>query len=297
MKWFGGVEAGGTKFNCIVASDPDNILEEARIRTTTPAETLPQVVDFFEWTQHKHHLSLDAIGLGFFGPISLDPAAKDFGYITSTPKLAWRNTPIVSYFKEKMYLPVAFDTDVAAAAVGEGLWGAARSCKHFIYITVGTGVGGGVINDGKPLHGQIHPEIGHMFLPHDLHKDPFEGYCPSHKDCLEGLVSGPAIKARWGQAAETLPASHPAWDLESDYMSYALANLIVSFSPERIILGGGVMKIPGLIEQIRAKTLVKLNGYVQNENLIYHTNEYIQLPGLADRAGTLGSIALAQTVA
>ncbi len=297
MKWYGGVEAGGTKFNCIVASDPDHILAEIRIPTTTPTSTLPQVVTFFNQVQQDHSISLASIGLGFFGPISLDPSAKDYGFITSTPKLSWRDTAIVPFFEQNMHLPVAFDTDVTAAAVGEGLWGAARGCKHLIYITVGTGVGGGVINDGKPLHGQIHPEIGHMFIPHDFSKDPYAGNCPSHKDCLEGLVSGPSIKARWGQPAESLPADHPAWDLESDYMSYALANLIVSFSPQRIILGGGVMKIPGLIEHIRAKTISKLNGYIQNENLIHNTEEFIQLPGLADRAGTLGSIALALSVA
>ncbi len=296
MKWFGGVEAGGTKFNCIVASDPANILAELRIPTTTPAETLPQVLSFFSNVQAQNDIQLEAIGLGFFGPISLDKSARDYGSITSTPKLPWRNTPIVSYFKENTGLPVAFDTDVAAAALGEGKWGAAQGCKNYVYLTVGTGVGGGIINEGRPLHGQIHPEVGHMFIPHDKNKDPYEGFCPSHKDCLEGLVSGPSIKARWGQPAETLPADHPAWELESDYLAYAIANLVLAYSPERIILGGGVMKIPGLIEKVRSKTILNLNGYVQNDILLHHSNVFLQLPALADRAGTLGSIALALSI-
>lgn len=297
MDWFGGVEAGGTKFNCIVASDPQNILAEIRIPTISPTETLPRVLSFFEDVQKEHSIRLSSLGLGFFGPICLDLHAENYGFITSTPKLAWRNTPIVSYFKENMGLPVVFDTDVAAAAVGEGRWGAAQGCKNYIYLTVGTGVGGGIINEGKPLHGQIHPEVGHMFIPHDKEKDPYAGYCPSHKDCLEGLVSGPSIKDRWGQSAETLPAEHKAWGLESDYLSFALANLILSYSPERIILGGGVMKIRGLIEKVRSKTVANLNGYVQNQVFIHQTDQFIQLPGLGDRAGTLGSIALARTVA
>ncbi len=297
MNWYGGVEAGGTKFNCIVASDPDHILAEVRIPTTTPEETLPRVLSFFNETEQANSIRIRSLGLGFFGPICLDQKAKNYGFITSTPKIAWRNTPIVSYFTENLHIPVAFDTDVAAAALGEGKWGNAQGCKNYVYLTVGTGVGGGIINEGKPLHGQIHPEVGHMFIPHDLTKDPYIGYCPSHKDCLEGLISGPSIKDRWGQPAESLPAQHPAWNLESDYLGFALANMIVSFSPERFILGGGVMKIPGLIDKIRQKTVSILNGYVQNDILIEQPEKYIQLPGLGDRSGTLGAIALAFSVA
>lgn len=297
MKWYGGVEAGGTKINCIVASDPQNILAEIRIPTTTPQETLPKVVEFFKQVENENNISLFSLGLGFFGPLCLNPNDPEYGSITSTPKLTWRNTMIVFYFQNNMGLPVAFDTDVVAAALGEGKWGSAQGCKDFIYLTVGTGVGGGIISNGSPVHGLIHPEVGHMFLPHDKVKDPFAGHCPSHGDCLEGLISGPSIKARWGQTAETLPANHPAWDLESDYLGFALANLVLSYSPQRIILGGGVMKIPGLIEAVRQKTVKILNNYVQSDSLLQHTNEFIQFPGLADRAGVLGAVALAQTVA
>jgi fructokinase len=297
MSWYAGVEAGGTKFNCIVASDPDHILAEIRIPTTTPQETLPKVIQFFNQTQVEQNITLSSIGLGFFGPICLDQSQPDYGYITSTPKIAWRNTSIVPYFHKELGIPVAFDTDVTAAALGEGQWGNAKNCRDFIYLTIGTGIGGGIISNGHPLHGMIHPEVGHMFIPHDLTIDPFAGICPSHHDCLEGLASGPSIKARWGQASETLTPDHPAWQIESTYIAYALANLSLSLSPQRFILGGGVMKIPGLIDSVREKTVGFLNGYIQSETILMHTDIFIQLPGLGDRAGMLGAVALAKTLA
>jgi fructokinase len=295
MSWYAGVEAGGTKFNCIVASDPNIILDEIRIPTTTPQETLPRVIDFIKAAENKHGIHIEAIGLGFFGPICLDQNLPTYGFITSTPKLAWRNTPVVSYFQKELNIPVAFDTDVAAAALGEGAWGNATNCSDFIYVTIGTGIGGGIISNGHPLHGMVHPEIGHMFIPHDRLLDPFEGICPFHRDCFEGLASGPSINARWGKPAEGLPADHPAWQLESNYIAYALANLALSFSPQRIILGGGVMKTPGLIDLVREKTVRFLNGYIQNELILSRVNTFIQSPGLGDRAGVLGAIALAKT--
>ena len=296
MSWYAGVEAGGTKFNCIVASDPDNILAETRIPTTVPQETLPKVIQFFRSVEESNRIHLSSIGLGFFGPLCLDEKNPEYGFITSTPKLPWRNTPIVSFFNEQMGIPSAFDTDVAAAAVGEGLWGNARNCSDFVYLTVGTGIGAGIISAGKPLHGMIHPEVGHLLIPHDITLDPFIGSCPSHKDCLEGLANGPAIQARWGQPAETLPKGHPAWEIESNYIGYALANITLCYSPQRIILGGGVMKVPGLIELIRNKTVNYLNGYVQSDLIINHRDQFIQLPGLGDRAGVLGAIALAKKI-
>lgn len=296
MSWFAGVEAGGTKFNCIVASDPENILSEIRIPTTNPQETLSQVVKFFKNTELKFNIHLSSIGLGFFGPLCIDKNQSNYGFITSTPKLAWRDTAIVPFFNQELGIPAAFDTDVAAAALGEGLWGNAKNCRNFIYLTVGTGIGAGVIADGKPLHGMIHPEIGHMFIPHNFNQDPFPGICPTHKDCLEGLASGPSIKARWGKPAEMLAANHAAWQIESDYIGFALSNLILSFSPERIILGGGVMKVSGLIQSIREKTIHFLNGYVQSELIINNSETYIRLPGLGDRSGVLGAIALAKTL-
>ncbi|MHC1741101.1 MAG: ROK family protein [Anaerolineaceae bacterium] len=296
MSWYAGVEAGGTKFNCIVASDPKNILAEIRIPTTTPEETLPKVINFFNKIIHEQQIQLTSIGLGFFGPLCLDIHQSDYGFITSTPKIAWRNTSIVSYFEKMLKIPVAFDTDVTAAALGEGIWGNAQDCLDYIYMTIGTGIGGGIISSGKPLHGMIHPEIGHMFIPHNRTNDPFEGICPSHKDCLEGLASGPAIKARWGKPAELLPFDHQAWEIESEYLAYAIANLALSFSPQRFILGGGVMKISGLLNSVHSKTVKFLNGYIQSEIINSHSDTFIQLPGLGDKAGVLGSIALAKSI-
>lgn len=295
MEWYAGIEAGGTKFNCIVATDPQNILAEKRISTTTPEETLPEVVDFFTGVQRAQKIDFKALGLGSFGPIELHVDAPQYGYITSTPKLAWRNSDVLGYLQKELSLPIAFDTDVTAAAMGEGKWGSAVGCSNFVYLTIGTGIGGGVIIDGKPVHGLLHPEIGHMFIPHDLQADPFPGCCPSHGDCLEGLANGPALKTRWGAPAESLPLDHPAWKIEAKYIAYCLVNLVLTISPERIVLGGGVMKVPGLIELVRTETVSKLNGYIQSDDLIKHTDKLIQLPGLGDRAGVLGCIALAQT--
>jgi fructokinase len=296
MNWYGGIEAGGTKFNCIIASDPDHILAEKRITTRAPEETLPEVVEFFNNVQNQQNVRLVSLGLGTFGPIDLNLSSPDYGKITSTPKLSWRNTDILGYFKNNLHLPVAFDTDVTAAALGEGKWGVAQGCTDFVYVTIGTGIGGGVIVDGKPVHGLLHPELGHMFIPHNIKEDPFPGNCPSHRDCLEGLANGPAIKARWGVPAESLPADHPAWKIEAKYLAYMLANIVLTCSPQKIILGGGVMKIPGLIESAREQLTSVLNGYVQSDRILEHVNEFVQLPGLGDRAGVLGSIALAQTI-
>jgi fructokinase len=296
MKWFGGIEAGGTKFNCMVAADPDTILAETRISTSTPDQTLPQVLAFFQQVQRENNIQLEAIGLGSFGPIDPNPTSPNYGKITSTPKLAWRNTPILGFFRDALKIPAAFDTDVAAAALGEGKWGAARGVKNFVYFTIGTGIGGGAIVDGKPVHGLLHPEMGHLLIPHDLAADPFPGCCPSHNDCLEGLASGPAMNKRWGVPAETLPPGHPAWTLEAKYIAYMCANTILTLSPERIILGGGVMKSPGLLELVRKDLVIVLNGYIQSETLLKHTDQLIQAPGLGDRAGMLGCIALAQSI-
>jgi fructokinase len=296
MEWFCGVEAGGTKFNCIVANDPKNILEEKRIETTTPDETLPEVVEFFKQIQTKHSIQYKSLGLGSFGPIDLNLSSPNYGRITATPKLVWRNADILGFLQKALAIPAAFDTDVTAAALGEGKWGAAVGCDNFVYLTIGTGIGGGVIVDCKPVHGLLHPEIGHIFVPHDMKVDPFPGNCPSHGDCLEGLANGPAIKSRWGTPAESLPLDHPAWEIEARYLAYCLANLVLTISPKRIILGGGVMKVPGLIDLVRKKVIETLNGYIQSDEIIKHIDRYIQLPGLGDRAGVLGCVALAQMI-
>jgi fructokinase len=296
MKWYGGIEAGGTKFNCIIANNPDQILDETRISTTTPEETLPEVISFFARVISRENITLTSLGVGSFGPIDLDPSSPGFGSITSTPKIAWRNSRLLPILKNSLNIPISFDTDVNAAALGEGKWGAAVGCDNFVYITIGTGIGGGAVVNGIPVHGLLHPEMGHLFIPHNLDVDPFSGCCPSHGDCIEGLASGTAILTRWGLPAEQLPSNHPAWKVEAKYLSILLANIVLTISPERIILGGGVMKATGLLDLVRYELVNVLNGYVQSEQILSKIEQYVQLPALGDKAGALGSIALAQTI-
>src|SRR5690606_37689507 len=211
---YGAVEAGGTKFVCLIGSGPENIVAQERIETESPAITIPKVVDFFS-RQLQEHGPLEGIGIGSFGPVDPEPSSPRFGYITTTPKPGWANTDLVGPLRETFQVPVAFDTDVNAAAVGEHRWGAAQGLKTFIYITIGTGIGGGGLVEGRLMHGLIHPEMGHLRLPRDPRVDPFEGTCPFHRDCWEGLAAGPALEARWGTPAEELPEDHPAWGLQA----------------------------------------------------------------------------------
>jgi len=288
MDLYGGIEAGGTKFVCIVASGPDDIRGEVRFPTTTPDETIGRAVEFF-----RQFLPLKAIGVASFGPVDLDPASPHFGSITTTPKPGWANADVTGRLSAALGAPVAFDTDVNGAALGEYRWGAAQGMDTVLYITIGTGIGGGCLINGKPIHGLVHPEMGHIRLPRDPKVDPYSGHCPYHGDCFEGLASGPAMKARWGQPAETLPEDHPAWDLEAYYIAMALTDLVCTLSPNRIVLGGGVFEHRGLIESVRIKVLELLNGYVKSPAILEHIDQYIVLPGLGNRAGSLGAIALA----
>jgi len=194
-------------------------------------------------------------------------------------------------------VPVGFDTDVNGAALGENRWGAAQGLDTFLYLTIGTGIGGGGLVGGKLMHGLIHPEMGHVRLPHDREQDPFDGLCPYHGDCLEGLASGPAIEKRWGTPAHALPEAHPAWELEARYLALALTGYICTLSPQRIVLGGGVMQQQSLFPRIRQNVLELLNGYVQSPALLDRIDEYIVPPGLGNQAGVLGAIALAQDAA
>jgi fructokinase len=286
---FGGIEAGGTKFNCIVASGPEKILAEARFPTTTPGETIGQVVEFF-----KQNGPIAAVGIACFGPLDLNPASPSFGYITSTPKAGWANTDIRGSIQHELDLPVGIDTDVNAAAIAEGIWGACQGLSDFVYFTIGTGIGGGAVINGRRLHGLVHPEMGHIGMPHNLELDPFPGLCPFHGDCFEGLAAGPAINKRWGQPAETLPADHPAWDLEATYIALAMKSIICTISPERIVLGGGVMQQPQIFPLVRQKTLAFLNGYVQSPAMLERISDYIVEPGLGTHSGMMGALALAQ---
>ncbi|MAT41075.1 MAG: fructokinase [Anaerolineaceae bacterium] len=290
---FGGIEAGGTKFVCVIASGPNKIYAEERFPTTTPQETIQKAVAFFNAYQKNNNIKLSALGVGSFGPLDPNPTSKTFGFITSTPKPGWKNSDLLGPLKSNLNIPIAFDTDVNAAAIGEGLWGAAKGLDNFMYFTIGTGVGGGAIINGKPLHGLLHPEMGHIRLKHDLNFDPFEGNCPYHGDCFEGLVAGPALQKRFGQPAYNLPIDHPGWDLVAHYIALAMSDFICSFSPQRIILGGGVMQQTQLFPLIHEKTIQYLNGYVQSPVILENIHKYIVPPKLGNQAGMLGSIAMA----
>ena len=289
---FGGIEGGGTKFICAVGRDPDDIRAETRFPTTTPDETLKQAIGFFKG-QTQRLGPLASIGVASFGPLDPRPGSPSFGHILPTPKPGWTNFDIVGTIRAGIDVPIAFDTDVNGAALGEGRWGAAQGLDTFMYLTVGTGIGGGVFANGHLLHGLLHPEMGHISLPHDLQKDPFEGVCPFHHDCFEGLASGVAIEKRWGQRGSRLPEDHPAWDLEAEYIALALANYVYSISPERIIIGGGVGQLAHLLPSIRKRTRELINGYIQSTAILENIETYIVPPGLGDRAGVLGAIALA----
>ncbi|KAB8141959.1 ROK family protein [Chloroflexia bacterium SDU3-3] len=289
MPLYGAIEAGGTKWVCAVGTGPDDIRDLVRFPTTTPEETLGQAVAFFSSMP-----DLAALGIGSFGPVDLHRSSPTYGYITTTPKPGWTNTEVAGVFARALGVPVAFDTDVNAAALGEHRWGAAQGLESCVYITVGTGIGGGVFVQGRLLHGLLHPEIGHMLLPRDPQRDPYTGACPYHGDCLEGLAAGPALLGRYGQRGETLPPDHPAWELEAHYLALACANLVLTLSPQRIILGGGVMHQPSMFPMLRAELLRVLGGYVRMPQIEQQIESYVVPPALGDRAGVLGALALAQ---
>jgi fructokinase len=291
MTRIGGIEAGGTKFVCSVGSGPHDLTEEIRFPTTTPAETLARALAYFK-EQEAREGPLEAIGVASFGPVDPDPGSARFGYITTTPKPGWANTDVVGALKANFDIPIGFDTDVNGAALAEGRWGAAQGLHTFLYLTIGTGIGGGAMVNGKLLHGLVHPEMGHVRLNHDQQLDAYAGNCPYHGDCLEGMASGPAIEKRWGRKGQELAPDHMAWDLEADYLAQALQTFICSFSPQRIIMGGGVMEAPGLLPKVRRKTVDYLNGYVQHPAITERIETYLVPPGLGNKAGVLGAIAL-----
>ena len=288
---FGGIEGGGTKFVCAVGTGPDDLRAETRFPTTTPTETLGKAIEFF-----KEFDGLSAIGVACFGPLDPHPASPTYGHILPTPKPGWTNADIVGALSSAFDLPIVFDTDVNGAALAELRWGAAQGCDPVLYLTIGTGIGGGALVNGKLLHGILHPEMGHLPLPHDPKLDPFPGACPFHGDCFEGLAAGPALEKRWGQKAETLPLDHQAWDLEAHYIALALASYIYTLSPQKIVIGGGVTQQAHMLPLIRQKVLALLNNYVQSQLITKNIDNYIVPPGLGNRAGVLGAIALAEQV-
>jgi fructokinase len=288
----GGLEAGGSKFVCAVGTGPDDIRAETRFATTTPEATIGRAVAFF--TEQAAGAPLAALGIASFGPLDLDPRSPTFGVITTTPKPGWRQVDLAGPLRRALGLPVAIDTDVNGAALAEHRWGSGRGVASLVYVTVGSGIGGGALVHGRPVHGLVHPEMGHLRVPHDPVRDPFPGACPHHGDCLEGLASAPALAARWRQAPETLPEDHPAWELQAHYLALGLANVILVLSPERVVIGGGVMARARLYPLIRAKLASLLGGYLQTPALGEGIDDYVVPPALADRAGVLGAIALSQ---
>jgi len=289
---YGGIEAGGTKFVCAVGTGPDDLRDRIQFPTGEPDETLGRAISFFQSQPEP----VAAVGIGSFGPVDLDPNSPRFGQITTAPKVRWQGVDVAGRVRAALGVPIGLDTDVNVAALGEHRWGAAQGLDTFLYVTVGTGIGGGGMAGGKPLHGLVHPEMGHIRIPHDRQSDPFAGICPFHGDCLEGLAAGPAIAARWGRRGEMLPADHAAWPLEAHYLALGLMNLIVVLSPQRIILGGGVMESGYLYSRVRRELQSLLNGYIQVPQILEQIEEYIVPPGLQDRAGVLGAMALAQTL-
>lgn len=290
---YGGIEGGGTKFICAVGTGPNDLRAEARFQTTAPEETLTQVIDFFK-QQETNFGKLSAIGFACFGPLDPNPDSLTYGYILPTPKPGWSNADVVGPLRSEFGVSVRFDTDVNGAALGEWRWGMGQGLQTFIYLTVGTGIGGGAYVEGKLLHGLLHPEMGHIPIPHDKAKDPFEGICPFHGDCFEGLASGVAIEKRWRQRGGTLPHDHPAWDLEAEYIAHALATYSYTLSPQRIIIGGGVGQLPHLLPKVQKKTRELINGYIQSPAILENIESYIVHPGLGNHAGVLGAIALAE---
>ncbi|MEH7109039.1 ROK family protein [Bacillus sp. JJ1764] len=278
----GAIEAGGTKFVCAVGDESGNIVELIQIPTTEPEQTMGEVIQFFK------RFDLDAIGIGSFGPIDVNPESPTYGYITSTPKMAWRNFPFVQAIKESFAVPVGFNTDVNAAALGEATLGAAKGLDSCLYITVGTGIGAGAIVQGKLLQGLSHPEMGHTLVRrHPI--DSYAGKCPYHRDCLEGLAAGPAIEERWGKKAKDLVDQEQVWDMEGYYIAQALMQYILILSPKKIILGGGVMNQKQVFPYIFQHLKEMINNYISLPELF----SYIVSPGLENKAGIIGSLLLA----
>jgi fructokinase len=289
MMILGAIEAGGTKFVCGIGNENGDIIEKISFPTTTPEETLQLVTDYFKDKQ------IEALGVGSFGPIDLNQESSTYGFITSTPKKHWKNVNLLGELKKQLDVPMAFDTDVNAAALGELEWGAAKGLDSCIYMTVGTGIGVGAVSEGKVIHGMLHPEMGHILVRRH-EDDTYKGNCPFHGDCLEGMASGPAIENRWGQKGVVLSANQQVWELEAYYLAQALVNYILVLSPKKMILGGGVMQQKQLFPIIIENVVNLLNGYIQHENLLVNIDDYIVPPELGDNAGLCGALALAKRV-
>lgn len=283
----GALEAGGTKMVCAIGDENGNVFERMSFPTRMPEETMPDIINYFR------ERPVEALGISSFGPLNLNKQDPNFGDITTTPKPGWQNYPLLRTLAEALNVPVGIDTDVNGAALAEARLGAGRGLDSLVYYTIGTGVGGGAVVEGRLLHGLVHPEMGHMLL-RPCKDDPApHGFCPYHDGCLEGMATGVAIEKRWGVPAAQLPPEHIAWDIEAEYLAQMCANTIVILSPKKIVLGGGVMHQVHLFPKIRRRTQELLNGYVANDTILHDIDNYIVAPGLGDNAGAAGSLLLA----
>jgi len=282
---YGAIEAGGTKFVCAIGNDDLEILERVSFPTTTPEETMRAVINFFK----RYSDQLESIGVGSFGPIDIHRKSKTYGYVTSTPKIAWQNFDFVGTLKKQLNLPIAWTTDVNAACYGEYISGYGKGLSSVVYYTIGTGIGGGALQNGNFIEGFSHPEMGHMLVKRHS-EDNFSGNCPFHQDCLEGMAAGPAIEKRAGVKGQNLSENDPIWEMEAFYIAQCAYNTTLMFSPEVIIFGGGVMKQKQMKEKVQEKFIELINGYVDTPPI----EEYIVTPKLADNAGITGCLALAK---
>lgn len=288
MIYLGALEAGGTKMVLSRLDENGGMLERTSMPTETPETTIPAIIEWF--LAHP----VTALGIGSFGPVDLRRDSPTYGYITQTPKLPWRNAPLLPVLRDALAIPVGLDTDVNAAAMAEAEMGAAKGLDSCLYVTIGTGVGGGLVIDGKPVHGLTHPELGHQLLRQDPRDPSPQGFCPYHEGCLEGLAAGPAIQKRWGMPAFEIPRVHTAWEIEAGYLAQMCHNAIMSFSPEKIILGGGVMQQDFLIPMVRERTLKLLGGYLSHPVVEHGLDDLIVPPGLGINSGVLGAWLLAK---
>jgi len=287
--YYGALEAGGTKMVCAIGTKEGQIIDQVSIPTLLPDETIPKIIGYFK------DKDIMALGVASFGPLDPDPASPTYGYITSTPKPGWSDYDLVGSLSSALNVPIGFDTDVNGSLLGETCYGASKDLSDVIYITVGTGIGGGKLSGGKPVHGMLHPELGHVrMVPHP--EDHYKGRCPFHGCCFEGMASGPAIEERWGAKAKDLADRDEVWELEAYYIGQALAGLILTLSPKRIILGGGVMHQEQLFPLIRAEVKKELNGYLRTAQL-EAIDDYIVPASLNDDQGIMGCIRLAMTAA